>query len=91
VYREANAPNAEDRPRSPLPQGHSYNQVLVDMAKPNLLRPYPVSPIYNDVVGYFNAAATKARNGEPVVDALAEAQRQAEQKDRELKAQRPGW
>ena len=69
----------------------SYNRLLVEMAKPGLLHPYPTSPIYSDVIGFLNAAVTKVRNGEPVNDALAEAQRQADQKHAELKSQKPGW
>jgi ABC-type glycerol-3-phosphate transport system substrate-binding protein len=89
---EANVPPTPKMANDPkFLNGSSYNKVLVDMAKPGLLHPYPVSPIYNDVVGYLNAAVTKARNGEPVVDSLAEAQRQADQKAAEFKAQKPGW
>ena len=71
--------------------GFSYGKVPVEMAKPGLLHPLPVSAVYSDVIGFLNTAATKARNGEPVADVLAEAQRLADQKEQEFKTQKPNW
>ncbi len=89
---EANVPPTPKMANDPrFLSGSSYNKLLTDMAKPGLLHPYPVSAIYNDVIGYLNAAVTKARNGEAPADVLAEAQRQADQRDREFKAQKPDW
>jgi ABC-type glycerol-3-phosphate transport system substrate-binding protein len=90
---EANVPPTPTMANDPkYVNGFSYGRVLVDMARPGLVHPYPSSPIYSDAIGFLNAAVNKVRNGEASPDdALAEAQRLTEQKQQEFRAQRPGW
>jgi multiple sugar transport system substrate-binding protein len=90
---EANVPPKPVMANDPkFAKGLSYGKLLVDMAKPELLQAYPVSPINSDAIGFLNAAVTNVENGKATpAQALAEAQSLTDQKQKDFSAKRPGW
>jgi multiple sugar transport system substrate-binding protein len=73
-------------------KGFPYGKVLVDMAKPELLHPFPVTPTYSQVIGFLNTAVSNVLKGTISVEAaLAQAQQLADQKQQAFSATKPGW
>lgn len=73
-------------------KGVPYGKILVDMAKPELLHPFPVAPTYSDATGFLNTAVSNVLKGTITVEAaLTQAQQLANQKQQAFSATKPGW
>lgn len=90
---EANVPPTPAMANDPkFLKGVPYGNVLVEMAKPELLHPFPVAPTYSDATGFLNTAVNNVLKGTTTVEAaLTQAQQLADQKQQQFSAQKPGW
>jgi len=90
---EANVPPTPAMANDPrFLKGVPYGNILVEMAKPELLHPFPVAPTYSDATGFLNTAVSNVLKGTIAVEAaLAQAQQLADQKQQQFSAQKPGW
>ncbi|HEY8745801.1 MAG TPA: extracellular solute-binding protein [Chloroflexota bacterium] len=90
---EANVPPTPAMANDPtFLKGVPYGKTLVDMAKPELLHPFPVAPTYSDATGFLNTAVSNVLKGTTTVEAaLTQAQQLADQKQQAFSAAKPGW
>jgi ABC-type glycerol-3-phosphate transport system substrate-binding protein len=90
---EANVPPTPAMANDPrFLKGVPYGNILVEMAKPELLHPFPVAPTYSDATGFLNTAVNNVLKGTITVEAaLTQAQQLADQKQQQFSAQKPGW
>jgi multiple sugar transport system substrate-binding protein len=90
---EANVPPTPAMANDPrFRQGFPYGEVLVQMAKPELLHPFPVVPTYAQITGFLNSAVNNVLKGTTTPEAaLTQAQQQADQAQQQFSAKNPGW